>query len=107
LPGLGSNEQALPRGSIPQARVVCHTRGRPGIESQGDVPRRPALAAGPPRRTSRPFFGRFAAGRKGEAISTPDAHVAQCALDRDALLLSRDDVFERIARLQPLRVRPG
>jgi hypothetical protein len=33
--------------------------------------------------------------------------VAQCALDRDALLLSRDDVFKRIARLQPLRVRPG
>ena len=44
---------------------------------------------------------------KGESISTPDAHVAQCALDRDALLLSRDAVFERIARLEPLRVRPG
>jgi tRNA(fMet)-specific endonuclease VapC len=44
---------------------------------------------------------------KGEAISTPDAHVAQCALDRDALLLSRDAVFERVARLEPLRVRPG
>ncbi len=44
---------------------------------------------------------------RGESISAPDAHVAQCALDRDALLLSRDAVFERIARLEPLRVRPG
>jgi len=44
---------------------------------------------------------------RGEAVSTPDAHVAQCALDRDALLLSRDAVFERIARLEHLRVRPG
>ncbi len=44
---------------------------------------------------------------KGESISTPDAHVAQCALDRDGLLLSRDAVFDRIARLEPLRVRPG
>jgi hypothetical protein len=44
---------------------------------------------------------------KGESISTPDAHVAQCALDRDALLLSRDAVFDRIARMEPLRVRPG
>lgn len=44
---------------------------------------------------------------RGETVSTPDAHVAQCALDRNALLLSRDAVFERIARLEPLRVRPG
>ena len=44
---------------------------------------------------------------KGEIISTPDAHVAQCALDRDDLLLSRDAVFARVARLEPLRVSPG
>ena len=42
---------------------------------------------------------------KGIAVSTPDAHVAQCALDRDALLLSRDAVFTRIAAAFPLRVR--
>ena len=41
---------------------------------------------------------------KGISVSTPDAHVAQCALDRDAVLLSRDTVFVRIARLSPLRV---
>ena len=42
---------------------------------------------------------------KGLAVSTPDAHVAQCALDREALLLSRDAVFGRIARRCPLRLR--
>lgn len=40
----------------------------------------------------------------GHAISTPDAHVAQCALDRDAPLLSRDRAFVRIARHAPLRL---
>lgn len=42
--------------------------------------------------------------RQGLAVSTPDAHVAQCALDRDAPLLSRDAVFSRIARSTPLRL---
>lgn len=42
--------------------------------------------------------------RKGLAVSTPDAHVAQCALDREAPLLSRDAVFARIARMTPLRL---
>lgn len=41
---------------------------------------------------------------KGHPISTPDAHVAQCALDRDAPLLSRDRSFSRIARHTPLRL---
>lgn len=31
-------------------------------------------------------------------ISTPDAHVAQCALDRSAPLLTRDRVFSRVAK---------
>lgn len=43
------------------------------------------------------------AGR-GLTVSTPDAHVAQCALDRDAFLLTRDRVFAQIAELQPLRL---
>jgi predicted nucleic acid-binding protein len=41
---------------------------------------------------------------KGVSVSTPDAHVAQCALDRQATLLTRDRVFERIAALTELRV---
>ena len=42
---------------------------------------------------------------RGLAVSTPDAHVAQCALDRDALLLSRDAVFRRIAAIAKLRLQ--
>jgi tRNA(fMet)-specific endonuclease VapC len=41
---------------------------------------------------------------KGVATSTPDAHVAQCAIDRDAVLLSRDATFPRIARHSTLRL---
>ena len=40
---------------------------------------------------------------KGVSISTPDAHVAQCALDRGALLLSQDEVFTLVARHSRLR----
>ena len=35
---------------------------------------------------------------KGLSISTPDAHVAQCALDLSADLLSADAVFRLMAR---------
>lgn len=42
----------------------------------------------------------------GLSVSTPDAHVAQCALDQDAPLLTRDAVFSKIARLTPLRLVP-
>jgi predicted nucleic acid-binding protein len=41
---------------------------------------------------------------KGVSVSTPDAHIAQCAIDREALLLTRDAVFERIAKVTTLRV---
>jgi hypothetical protein len=39
---------------------------------------------------------------RGLSVSTPDAHVAQCAIDRGAILLSRDGVFAKIARISPL-----
>jgi tRNA(fMet)-specific endonuclease VapC len=41
---------------------------------------------------------------RGLSVSTPDAHVAQCALDRDAALLSMDAVFARVSRFEPLRL---
>jgi len=44
---------------------------------------------------------------RGLSVSTPDAHVAQCALDRSALLLSRDRVFSRIAQHTALRLGSG
>lgn len=35
--------------------------------------------------------------RQGLSVSTPDAHVARCALDLDAFLLSEDAIFRKIA----------
>jgi predicted nucleic acid-binding protein len=40
---------------------------------------------------------RAAAARKGLTISTPDAHVAQVALDLGGSVWSEDDVFARLA----------
>lgn len=47
---------------------------------------------------------RRAVASKGVAMSTPDAHVAQCALDLDAELLTEDGVFRRVARHVRLRI---
>jgi hypothetical protein len=50
---------------------------------------------------------RSSLGAKGLSISTPDAHVAQCALDLGADLLSEDAIFRLAARhtkLSPLRL---
>lgn len=35
--------------------------------------------------------------RKGFTVSTPDAHVAQCAIDLEGELLSEDRILEKIA----------
>jgi len=43
---------------------------------------------------------------KGLDVSTPDAHVAQCALDRDAPLATRDGIFKHIARHTSLTLEP-
>ncbi len=42
----------------------------------------------------------------GETMSTPDAHVAQCAVDLAGELLSADRVFTRIAAAVGLRLLP-
>ena len=42
--------------------------------------------------------------RRGLTVPTPDAHVAQCALDVDGRLWSRDRVFAGIAAVTPLRL---
>jgi hypothetical protein len=43
-------------------------------------------------------------GARGLSVSTPDAHVAQCAIDTDGVLLTEDRVFEKIAKVVPLRL---
>jgi predicted nucleic acid-binding protein len=40
---------------------------------------------------------RAALARKGLAVSTPDAHVGQCAIDLRAAVWSNDGVFRQIA----------
>jgi len=39
---------------------------------------------------------------RGLSVSTPDAHVAQCAIDTGGVLLTEDRVFEKIAKIVPL-----
>lgn len=41
---------------------------------------------------------------RGVNATIPDAHVAQCAIDLDATLLTRDDIFTVIATHTPLRL---
>lgn len=45
--------------------------------------------------------------QKGFKVSTPDAHVAQCALDRNAYLISEDKIFEKISKVSSLRLSKG
>jgi predicted nucleic acid-binding protein len=42
--------------------------------------------------------------RHGLNVTIPDAHIAQCALERDVPLLTRDAIFLRIAEYVPLRL---
>ena len=41
---------------------------------------------------------------RGLSVSTLDAHVAQCAIDTGGVLLTEDRVFEKIAKVVPLKV---
>ena len=42
--------------------------------------------------------------KPGFSVSTPDAHVARCALDLDAELLTEDRIFATLARHVPLKL---
>ena len=50
--------------------------------------------------------GKLRAGLRAEglSVSTPDAHVAQCAIDTGGVLLTEDRVFEKIAKIVLLRL---
>jgi len=50
--------------------------------------------------------GKLRAGLRAEglSVSTPDAHVAQCAIDTGGVLLTEDRVFEKIAKVAPLQL---
>ncbi len=40
--------------------------------------------------------------RRGLSVSTPDAHITECALQLQAELMSKDKIFSKIARAVPL-----
>lgn len=42
--------------------------------------------------------------RKGLSVSTPDAAIAQCAIDCGGALWSRDEIFKRVAKHSVLRL---
>ena len=42
--------------------------------------------------------------KKGLSMSTPDAHVAACAIEADALLWSNDAIFQKVAKASALRL---
>jgi tRNA(fMet)-specific endonuclease VapC len=50
--------------------------------------------------------GKLRAGlrAKGLSVSTPDAHVAQCAIDTGGVLLTEDRIFEKITKMAALRL---
>ena len=50
---------------------------------------------------------RAALRSRGVSVSTPDAHVAQCALDCGGTLLTEDRVFAQVARHTRLRLAAG
>ena len=50
---------------------------------------------------------RAALRQAGLSVSTPDAHVAQCALERGGVLLTEDAVFGKIAPRCGLRLAKG
>ncbi len=43
----------------------------------------------------------------GISISTPDAHIAQCALDTQGELLSEDGIFAKVAKKTSLKLFKG
>jgi hypothetical protein len=102
-------EQALERGSVVLSPIVVAEL----ISGAREPEMRQALAAllqdfplhpTPIDHWIRVGDLRRALSGRGLTVSTPDAHVARSALDRDAFLLTRDRVFARIAELQPLRL---
>jgi predicted nucleic acid-binding protein len=45
--------------------------------------------------------------KKGLSVSTPDAHVAECAIEMDAMLWSNDAIFRKMAKASSLRLFPA
>jgi predicted nucleic acid-binding protein len=104
-------EEALAQGvvvlsPIVVAELVSGARRPRQREAVVDLLRDLAVHETPPAHWIRAGDLRRTLAARGVAVSTPDAHVAQCALDLDGVLLTRDRVFESIAKSTGLRLAP-
>jgi predicted nucleic acid-binding protein len=102
-------EQALSDGDVVLAPIVAAELGSAPLaaterrkldEFLRDLP----LAPTPLDHWLRVGALRAAAARKGLTVSTPDAHVAQVALDLGGNVWSEDQVFARLAAKSLIRV---
>jgi hypothetical protein len=50
-------------------------------------------------------FLRASLSKQGLGVSTPDTHVAQCALDLGAVLMSEDEIFRKIAKVPGIKLK--
>lgn len=108
--GAGSVEEALAHGAailppIVVAELISGARSADDRAAIGELLQDAPLHETPLEHWIHVGDLRRRLAAKGVQITIPDAHVAQCALDRDAVLLTRDAVFARIAEHVPLRLR--
>ncbi|HVV51522.1 MAG TPA: PIN domain-containing protein [Polyangia bacterium] len=95
-------EQALSDGDVVLAPVVAAELGSAPLATQerrrlDDFLRDLPLAATPLDHWLRVGVLRAAAARRGLTVSTPDAHVAQVAIDLGGAVWSEDQIFARLA----------
>ncbi len=95
-------EQALSDGDVVLAPLVAAELGSAPLATQerrrlDDFLRDLPLAATPLDHWLRVGVLRAAAARRGLTVSTPDAHVAQVAIDLGGAVWSEDQIFARLA----------
>lgn len=102
-------EQALERGFIVLPPLVCSELLSSPLPARkrsklADMLRDLPLSPTPFEHWDRVGALRARLLKVGVSVSTPDAHVAQCALDCGGLLWSRDSIFAKVAKLCELRL---
>jgi len=102
-------EEALSEGRVlvpplVVAELVSGATSRSDSQKVADLVRDLELAETPREHWVRVGELRRRLRSRGLSVSTPDAHIAQCALDVRGILLSSDAVFRRIGRLTELQL---
>jgi predicted nucleic acid-binding protein len=101
-------EQALSDGDVVLAPIVAAELGSAPLAAEerrklDEFLRELPLAPTPLDHWLRVGLLRASAARKGLTVSTPDAHVAQVALDLGGAVWSDDQVFARLAAKSLIR----